>query len=217
MENGGFGRLEIKDCGDSKEGFLLMSGASKVRPMTLADSEARSVLGPTGNKEQRSSSIWKPVAKPLRKVDILPEDVSLEADNKPLLSPTAVASSSPPMHSMSVSSILHRQGSLLHSSLSLSASCSSDASSDSFHSRASTGRTYRTSSSTIRRRQLVSKPKVLVDSVSACSLDGLQSKKRCAWVTPSTGEFLFLYLCSTVIDLADFYAPYFACVLLIDV
>lgn len=188
MENGVFGWLKIKDCGEPKEGFLLISGATKVRQMNVADSEARSVLGPTGNKEQKSSSAQKPMSKPSRKVDILsPVDVSLEEDKKPLLSSTVVASSLPPMHSMSVPLILRRQGSLLHSSLSLTASCSSDASSDSFRSRTSTGRICRTNCITSRRRQLTSKPKsVVADGVSEFLLDGSQPRKRCAWVTPNT-------------------------------
>ncbi|MCD7458542.1 hypothetical protein HAX54_038554 [Datura stramonium] len=109
-----------------------MSGASRVRSMNVADSEARPVLGPAGNKAQR------------------------------------------------------RQESL-YSNISLSASCSSDASTDSFHSSASTGRIYRMNSASSRRKQLVTKSKKIVsDDISDSSIDGLQSKKRCAWVTPNT-------------------------------
>lgn len=88
---------------------------------------------------------------------------------------------------MNVPSILRRQGSLLVSNVSLSASCSSDASTDSFRSRASTGRICRTNCSVSRRRQLGSKPKIIVaDDVSEPLSNGVQHKKRCAWVTPST-------------------------------
>ncbi|KAK3003561.1 hypothetical protein RJ639_019111 [Escallonia herrerae] len=160
-----------------------MSVAPRVRSMNVAESEARPVLGPAGSKGQRSLS-RKNGSKLLRKVEVSLED-NLEEDKKAILS-SSVASSLPPLRSITLPSMLRRQESLLNSNFSLSASCSSDASSDSFQSRASTGRIYRTSTVS-RRRYLGSKPKTVVaDGVSEPLPDGLQLKKRCAWVTPST-------------------------------
>ena len=106
---------------------------------------------------------------------------------------SSVATSSPQSHSASVSLLLPRHEQLLHSNLSLNASCSSDASTDSFHSRASTGRLTRSYSLGSRRKPYVSKPRsVASDGVLESPTDGSQSNKRCAWVTPNTGLFLFL-------------------------
>ncbi|KAK2980090.1 hypothetical protein RJ640_012621 [Escallonia rubra] len=160
-----------------------MSVAPRVRSMNVAESEARPVLGPAGSKVQRSAS-RKNGSKLLRHVEVSLED-NLEEDKKAILS-SSVASSLPPLRSITLPSVLRRQSSLLNSNFSLSASCSSDASSDSFQSRASTGRIYRTSTVS-RRRYLGTKPKTAVaDGVSEPLPDGLQLKKRCAWVTPST-------------------------------
>ncbi|CAL5327574.1 unnamed protein product [Camellia sinensis] len=74
---------------------------------------------------------------------------------------------------------------LLKSNLSLNASCSSDASSDSSHSRASTGRIRRRTPTPIRRKQCGSKMEK-VESGSVDSVDTSPAKKRCAWVTPNT-------------------------------
>ncbi|XP_043695933.1 probable GMP synthase [glutamine-hydrolyzing] [Telopea speciosissima] len=159
-----------------------MSGAPIVRSMNVADSEVRPVLGPAGNKT-RSTITRKPASKPLRKVEKTPE---LAVEEKRVPS-APVAASRPKLHSMNVPSILRRQEQLLHSNLSLNASCSSDASSDSFVSRASTGRITRARSTASRRKQAASKPeKVVPDSVSVPPLDTLEGKKRCAWVTPNT-------------------------------
>lgn len=152
----------------------------------MADTEARPVLGPAGNKAQRSVGARNPISKHMRRIELLPEEVSQEEEKRDLPSSTAIATSSRPLHSSSVPSILRRHESLLHSNLSLSASCSSDASTDSFQSRASTGRIYK--SSTARaKRQSISKPRTVVAaSVSESLPDGLQTKKRCSWVTSST-------------------------------
>ncbi|KAF8389217.1 hypothetical protein HHK36_025910 [Tetracentron sinense] len=159
-----------------------MSGAPRVRSMNVADSEVRPVLVPAGNKA-RSLVSRKSASKPLRKVEKPPE-VSSEEKKAPS---SPVTASSPPLHSLSVPSVLRRQEYLLRSNLSLNASCSSDASSDSFHSRASTGRISRTNSMGSRRKQYASKPeKVVPDNVSASPPDTSPAKKRCAWVTPNT-------------------------------
>lgn len=163
-----------------------MSGAPRVRSMNVADSEVRPVLGPAGNKA-RSLNARKPVSKPLRKADKSSEEVL--AEDKKVSPSSTVAASSPPFHSVTVSSVLRRQEHLLHSNLSLNASCSSDASSDSFQSRASTGRLTRTSSVTSRRKQYGSKARsVASDGILDTPQDASPGKKRCAWVTPNTEQ-----------------------------
>lgn len=170
-----------------------MSGAPRLRSMNVADSEARPVLGPAGNKTGSLSS-RKSASKPLRKVDkLLDEAASAVKEKKPHQVLSSVVSSSPQSYPAArVSSLLSRHEQLLHSNLSLNASCSSDASTDSFHSRASTGRLTRSYSLGTRRKPYVSKPRsVASDGVLESPPDASQSKKRCAWVTPNTGLFFF--------------------------
>lgn len=162
-----------------------MSGAPRLRSMNVADSEARPVLGPAGNKGG-SLSARKPASKPLRKVEKSPVGVTVAGAKKALPSSTA-NSLSPKTHSVSVPSVLRRHEQLLHSNLSLNASCSSDASTDSFHSRASTGRLIRSNSVGNRRKPYPSKPRSVVsDGGSDSPPGGSHLKKRCAWVTPNT-------------------------------
>lgn len=153
-----------------------MSGAPRVRSMNATESEARSILGLSGNKAALGPvSTRKSVTKTSKKIEMSPEEGSIGGKKR------VVAASSPPFSSTGVPSILRRQ-------VSLNASCSSDASTDSFQSRASTGRIYRTRSNARVGRQLASKPKtIVIDSASDTSPDDLQSKKRCAWVTSSSG------------------------------
>ncbi|KAJ1410352.1 Methyladenine glycosylase [Sesbania bispinosa] len=163
-----------------------MSGAPRLRSMNVADSEARPVLGPAGNKTGSLSS-RKPASKPQGKVDKLLDEVTSVKEKKTHHVLSSVVTSSPQSHSVSASSVLSRHEQLLHSNLSLNASCSSDASTDSFHSRASTGRLTRSYSIGSRRKPSVSKPRsVASDGVLESPSDGSQSKKRCAWVTPNT-------------------------------
>ncbi|MBA0844185.1 hypothetical protein Goarm_001301 [Gossypium armourianum] len=162
-----------------------MSGAPRLRSMNAPDSEARPVLGPAGNKAG-SLSARKPASKPLRKAEKSPVEVTATVEKKSLPS-SIVSSLSPKKHSVSVPSVLRRHEKLLHSNLSLNASCSSDASTDSFHSRASTGRLIRSNSVGSRRKPYASKPRSFVsDSGSDSPSDGSHQKKRCAWVTPNT-------------------------------
>ncbi|XP_021277201.1 uncharacterized protein LOC110411392 [Herrania umbratica] len=162
-----------------------MSGAPRLRSMNVADSEARPVLGPAGNKAG-SLSARKPASKPLRKVEKSPVEVTV-AEEKKAFPPSTVNSLSPKTHSVSVPSVLRRHEQLLHSNLSLNASCSSDASTDSFHSRASTGRLIRSNSVGSRRKPYASKPRSVVSDGGLDSPpDGSHQKKRCAWVTPNT-------------------------------
>ncbi|XVF48412.1 hypothetical protein PTKIN_Ptkin03bG0188100 [Pterospermum kingtungense] len=162
-----------------------MSGAPRVRSMNVADSEARPVLGPAGNKGG-SLSAKKPASKPLRKVEKSPVGVTV-AESKKALPSSTINSLSPKTHSASVPSVLRRHEQLLHSNLSLNASCSSDASTDSFHSRASTARLIRSNSVGSRRKPYPSKPRSVVSDGGLDSPpDGSHLKKRCAWVTPNT-------------------------------
>ncbi|XP_019463219.1 PREDICTED: uncharacterized protein LOC109362101 [Lupinus angustifolius] len=159
-----------------------MSGPPKLRAMNVAsDSEARPVLVPSGNKTGPLSS-RKPVSKPLRK----PEK---SRNKKPCELSSLVTSPlpSPQPQSVNVPSTLRRHEQLLHSNLSMNASCSSDASTDSFHCRTPTGRLGRSNSLGLTRKRSVSKPRsVASDGVLEYPPDGLQSKKRCAWITPNT-------------------------------
>ncbi|KAJ8634793.1 hypothetical protein MRB53_009060 [Persea americana] len=162
-----------------------MSGAPRVRSLNVADAETRPVLGPAGNKTG-SIVARKPVSKPSRKVEKAAEAAVTAEEKKKAPPPAAAAVASSPPSCLSVPSVLRRQEQLLHSNLSLNGSCSSDASSDSVQSRASTGRIMRTSSGR-RRKQCVSKSeKAGSDSVSVSSQEGVQTKKRCAWVTSNT-------------------------------
>ncbi|CAL5328214.1 unnamed protein product [Camellia sinensis] len=156
-----------------------MSGALRVRSSNLADSEARPVFGPAGNKVQRLGSARKPMMKTLRNEENSPEEVVALAEESNGLPSSAVALPLTPLsHSVSIPSALSRQEHLLHSNLSLNASCSSDASSDSFHSRASTGRIYRRNSMSVRRKQLAIKSEISVsDAISEALPGSLQPKK----------------------------------------
>ncbi|KAI8017114.1 hypothetical protein LOK49_LG04G00722 [Camellia lanceoleosa] len=160
-----------------------MSRAPRVRSSNMADSEARPIFGPAGNKVQRLGSARKPMMKTLRNEENSLEEVASLAEESNGLS----------SHSVSIPSALSRQEHLLHSNLSLNASCLSDAFSDSFHSRASTGRIYRKNSMPVRRKQLAMKSKISVsDAISEALPGSLQPKKRCAWVTPNTGKFFLV-------------------------
>ncbi|CAJ2649586.1 unnamed protein product [Trifolium pratense] len=156
------------------------SGGPRLRSMNVADSEARPVFGPAGNKTGSYSS-RKDSSKPLRKTDKLGREVDLAKEKD----------ASPQSHSPSVSSVLRRHEQLLHSNLSMNASCSSDASTDSFHSRASTGRLTRSNSYGFTRKRSVSKPRSVVSDgvLESPPPDGAQSKKRCAWITPNTEPY----------------------------
>ena len=150
-----------------------MSGVQRVRTTNVADLEFWPVTR-------------KSLTKPLRKTEKSPEEEVMALDEKNGLPSSAIVEPlTPQLHSVSIPSVLRRN-------LSLNASCSSDASSDSFHSRASTGRIYRTNSTAVRRRQVALKSKTdVLDGISEPLPDSLQAKKRCAWVTAHTGR-LFL-------------------------
>ncbi|KAB2024843.1 hypothetical protein ES319_D06G113300v1 [Gossypium barbadense] len=158
-----------------------MFGPPRLRSMNTADSEARPVLGPAGNKTG-SLRARKPGSKPSRKIEKCSAEATLAEEKNGL--PSSKVNS----HSVSVvPSVLRRHEQLLHSNLSLNASCSSDASTDSFHSRASTGRLIWSNSVGTRRKPFPSTPTSVVSDGGLDSLPGdSHRRKRCAWVTPNT-------------------------------
>ncbi|XP_071703241.1 uncharacterized protein [Rutidosis leptorrhynchoides] len=169
--------------------------------MNCADSESRPVLGPAGNKTRSAVELRKPAAKPKVKLG-KPDEIK-----KSLSSVTVTVNL--PLRSKSITS---PPSSILKSNLSMTASCSSDASSDSSQSRASTGKVSRRSvtpkqsviSKTVKSEnalKTVSKigrvesvargggidnAVVESDSCLEASADGSQGRKRCAWVTANT-------------------------------
>jgi len=181
-----------------------MSGGPRVRSINVGDSDERPVLVPGGNKA-RTVDTQKPTGKPHRKLDRSPE---MEANSKDKKQAQVSPAISPSVKNLSASSILRQHGNLLlRGNLSMNASCSSDASSDSCHSRASTGRITRSSSLTSRRKQGASKLDKVVNKVERMEKvdkavdedrmmtepDGPALKRRCAWVTSNTG----ICFCST--------------------
>ncbi|KAH9624445.1 hypothetical protein KSS87_003149 [Heliosperma pusillum] len=168
-----------------------MSGGPRVRSMDLAEVEQR----PAQKPSLATNKLRK-------KGEMSPENqkVKNQAQSTPTLSPS--------MRNLSAPSILRHGNFLLRGNLSMNASCSSEASTDSSHSRASTGRISRSSVPSVRKKQGVSKlDKVynngsgngnygkvekigLIDDDNELvgDVDGLMVKKRCAWVTPSTED-----------------------------
>ncbi|KAH0654270.1 hypothetical protein KY289_031948 [Solanum tuberosum] len=142
-----------------EESSRKMWGVSRVKSMNVVDSEARAILVPAGNKAQRSPGSRKPVSKPIKKAEKSTEEVGLMEDNNYY------------QFHYNLSKLLHYLS---------NKTC--------YHIRASTGRIHRTRSSTpSRKKQFTSKSKSVVsDNASDSSLEGLQTKRRCAWVTTST-------------------------------
>lgn len=171
-----------------------MSGKAGIRSMNMADSELRPVLWMGGNKAGSLNDDKNPTVKLLKKTEKSKGEVVTVDDSNDALLPAIHVKTSPLAHSVSVPSILRRHESLLSSNLSLNASCSSDASTDSFHSRASTGRMCRTSNKTSRKKQLASKARngVVQNGVPESLTEGVQAKTRCAWAAVCTGEFHFV-------------------------
>ncbi|XP_022872804.1 uncharacterized protein LOC111391779 [Olea europaea var. sylvestris] len=169
-----------------------MSGPPRVKSVNFTESETRPVLGPGGNKA-RSMDLQKPISKPKFEKAMKPQD-SDEPEGKMPPAAKETEQSSPKMgfkrKNKSAASVLRTR----QPNLSMNASCSSDASSDSSHSRASTGRINRqniTPTAPIRRRQQCSPKSERVEkSIGGESegmmIEGLVAKKRCAWVTPNT-------------------------------
>ncbi|CAH9104697.1 unnamed protein product [Cuscuta europaea] len=176
-----------------------MSGPPLVKYTShAADSEIRSVLGPAGNKA-RSEELRKPaeklnaitVEKPAESVDDKSQAMQAEADQLP-------KSRSAAKKCASAGSILRQhqehRSFRMRSNLWMSASCSSDASSDSSQSRASTGKISSRSVnlSSARKKQCSSKlennGKVAseAESLTVSLEDGSVAKKKCSWVTSNT-------------------------------
>ncbi|KAL8139334.1 hypothetical protein V2J09_005355 [Rumex salicifolius] len=177
-----------------------MSGGPKVRSINVADSEQRAVLGLAGNKARTTltavNDVQKSSVKLQKKAERSPPLANeMDRNKKALVSPPM----SPPLRNGGVPRILRQHSThyLLRSNLSMNASCSSDASSDSSQSRASTGRISRGSLTTRRRNgsmklerssyKIEKSEKVIdgEDEVIAGS-DKSMLKKRCSWVTPNT-------------------------------
>lgn len=200
-----------------------MSGGPRVKLMNNADSEVRSVLGPAGNKS-RSVELRKPVEKPVK--NNKPE--TEESKGKKFEGADVLHESRSPVAVSkkcgAVTSILKQQQDhrtlLMRPNLSLNASCSSDASTDSSQSRASTGKLSRGSVTPRGGRRKQCSPKVVksekvgkvvgeVESLSPVSNpgDGLVIKKKCAWVTPNTGmcNSLMLNFVCCVCTVIEFY------------
>ncbi|KAL3511972.1 hypothetical protein ACH5RR_024689 [Cinchona calisaya] len=178
-----------------------MSGPPRVRSMNQAESEVRPVLGPAGNKARSALEQRKPVSKP--KVTVNKMQESDEKKSPATVTAEKDLSPSPKKRvGGTAATILSQQRQevksfLMRSNLSMNASCSSDASTDSSRSRASTGRISRRSVTPIRRKQQCG-PKIEkveklekvgseVENVAVVGLaDDSVAKKRCAWVTPNT-------------------------------
>ncbi|XP_031484133.1 uncharacterized protein LOC116253451 [Nymphaea colorata] len=183
-----------------------MSGPPKVRSMNISvETEVRAVLGPAGNKA-RSPVVRKPLQKDekreLRSVATekppASEAVAPQAVSKSVASSLCKKQTQPATLSSSLSragNVLKGHEVLLHSNLSLNASCSSDASTESSCSRASTGRLVsRRSTGVVNRRKPLSNgprpAKVVPDGVDGSTLPpplpSMRSKKTCAWITANT-------------------------------
>ncbi|RWW66089.1 hypothetical protein BHE74_00026599, partial [Ensete ventricosum] len=170
-----------------------MSGAPKPRSVNVADPDARPVLVPGGNKARSVATAQKPASKPPSKTEST-EVAAADEKKKKASSPTANLPHL--MSSLSAPSPLRRHEMLLQSNLSLNASCSSDASTDSFCSRASTGRIGRTSLTSKRRESISRTAKIMAKVEKHVSDDAamhppeiVQGKRKCAWVTPNTVKY----------------------------
>ncbi|KAJ3708048.1 hypothetical protein LUZ61_011753 [Rhynchospora tenuis] len=172
-----------------------MSGAPRVRSLNIAEpnleDEARPVLVPGGNKKPLGPP-RKPTLKPttLKPAPTQPDNTSSNGGKK---EPKIRVPSSEGFSKK----VLLKKHELLHSNLSLNASCSSDISTESFSSRASTGRIRRPVGSTTRPRVgLVKRDKSVVklEKAVGCELSGELSipkdntgdRRRCAWITTNS-------------------------------
>ncbi|KAL2462179.1 DNA glycosylase superfamily protein [Abeliophyllum distichum] len=163
-----------------------MSGPPRVKSMDFTQSEVRPVLGPAGNKA-RSVELRKPIGKSNSEKVQKSQDVD-EFNGKK--SPVTVTDHL----ALKVDSkwINGRAASILGQqkpNLSLNASCSSDASTDSSHS-PSTGRISRrrvTLTPTMRRKQQCSPKERNAQKIFDGESEDIDlAKKRCAWVTSNT-------------------------------
>ncbi|GFQ05310.1 hypothetical protein PHJA_002675100 [Phtheirospermum japonicum] len=179
-----------------------MSGPPMVKSMSFTEPEARPVLGPTGNKAS-TVELRKPVQKlKSEKTEKLPVADEAKGNKTPATFPEKLPS---PVgfrrNSSSAASILRQRP----PNMSLNASCSSDASTDSSHSRASTGRIIRRSPGSapcLKKKQQCSPKGERIEKLEGSGksvgnecdgvvMDGSLVKKRCAWVTSNTGGTIF--------------------------
>ncbi|XP_072962673.1 uncharacterized protein [Typha angustifolia] len=169
-----------------------MSGPPRVRSMNVAeaDAEGRPVLVPAGNKASLGPPARKPASKPLRKAVERLEVVTSKEEEE---SKSPAKDFAPLVSPLSAPTVLRKHDFLLHSNLSLNASCSSEASTDSFCSRASTGRIGRASlmsrprQSARKREKAVAKAeRVVLDGIQMPPPDLVEGKRKCSWVTPNT-------------------------------
>lgn len=148
----------------------------------------RPVLTLAGNKTSITSPLKKMVSKSpqkIRKMDVSKERVVI---NSPQASSSA-----------KVQTVLRRQEKILHSNLSLNASCSSDCSRDSTGSRASTGRIGSRTRLSNKKKQGLPRPEAILSKIGKIVPNGIvnsssevvRGTRRCSWVTPNTGTTLF--------------------------
>lgn len=157
-----------------------MSGPPRVRSMnvTVGDSDSRPVLVPAGNKVCTVKKVKKPVPETEKKSS---EEAVMNSQCE-LVTPVASK----------------RQGShrlVGMKSVSMNASCSSDASSTGSSTYSSGMSSSGKVASRGRKKQVGLKvEKVSIDAVAVpVEVDlsvGLEGKKRCAWVTPNSGIFI---------------------------
>lgn len=155
-----------------------MSGPPRVRSMnvTVGDSDSRPVLVPAGNKVRPVKTVKKPAPETEKKS-------SEKVMNSQCELVTPVVSK-------------RRENHLLvgMKSMSMNASCSSDASSTGSSTYSSGASSSGKMARRGRKKQVGLKvEKVSIDAVAVPvevdSSVGLEGKKRCAWVTPNTGIF----------------------------
>ncbi|KAL1217536.1 hypothetical protein V5N11_004704 [Cardamine amara subsp. amara] len=164
-----------------------MSGAPRVQSMNVAEADTKPILG-SGSKKVTHKAVSKSPRKFERSSPVLigsDEKLSYASPSETVSSSSS--SSSFQKHTLNAVSILRRHEQTLSSNLSLNASFSSDASMDSFHSRASTGRLIRSYTVGNRSKSYPSKPRSVVSEGALDSPpNGSETKKRCAWVTPNS-------------------------------
>ncbi|KAL9996691.1 putative DNA-3-methyladenine glycosylase I [Helianthus debilis subsp. tardiflorus] len=189
------------------------SPVNSVTDCDVSESESRPVLGPAGNKTRSVAELRKPVVKPKTccKPVGKPEEVVKKSP-----SPVTVAVNLRRKDSKSITPVpilRHKDCKVLRSNLPMNASCSSDASSDSSHSRVSVGRISRRSVTPVRGKQSgglktgendlkigakigkcvsgsrggkVESVGVESDGCLEALDDGSPGRKRCAWITANT-------------------------------
>ncbi|KAL0429731.1 UNVERIFIED_CONTAM: DNA-3-methyladenine glycosylase 1 [Sesamum radiatum] len=207
-----------------------MSGPPMLESMNFAEPEDRPVLGPAGNKA-RSVELRKPILKPKsEKTRQSPEADKGKKSPAALQSPEITTEKIPSpvgfrRNAGSAASILRQR----QPNLSLNASCSSDASTDSSHSRASTGRIGRRTGTSIpplkkkqqcsprgeRIEKLEGNGKSVGGEGDGVEYDGSLVKKRCAWVTSNTGSgkpwllttaYQALWSCALVLNVSGMFS-----------